>query len=418
MANPSSSQQTSQAPEGSTNLNFGRPMVAIPGPSIIPERVLSAMSRPMPDIYSGELVEISDEVFARLPSLARTTGKPFVVMSNGHGAWQMAIANTLARDDKVLVLESGRFAVVWGEMAAISGVKVEVLPGSDDRPVDPAALQARLADDPGHEIKAILTVQTDTATSVRNDIAALRNAIDEAGHPALFMVDCIASLGCEPFEMDVWGVDVTVAGSQKGLMVPPGLAFVWASEKAIEAYDRSDIHVGYLDWRKRLNATVHYELYSGTPPVSHLYGLREALAMIEEEGLEARWDRHAVLASAVWAAVDAWSGGGDGSAAGGGIALNIADPAFRSTAVTTIRTGDIDAAEVRRICADGAGLTLGLGIGDFAGRAFRIGHMGYLNPPMLLGTLGTVEAALLSMGTPIGGSGVAAAAAALSAHMD
>ncbi len=385
-------------------------MVAIPGPSIIPERVLSAMHRPMPDIYSGDLVTVSDEIFERLPDVARTTvGRPFVVIANGHGAWQMAISNTLARGDKVLALESGSFAVIWGEMAALSGVKVEVLPGADDLPVDPDAVRERLADDPGHEIRAVLAVQTDTATSVRNDIAAIRGALDDTGHPALFMVDCIASLGCEPYEMDAWGVDVTVAGSQKGLMVPPGLSFVWAGPKAIAAHERSDIRVGYLDWSSRLDATAHYQLYSGTPPVPHLYGLQEALTMIAEEGLESRWERHRLLAEAVWAAIEAWS-------SEGGIGFNIADPAARSTAVTTILTGDIDAEEVRRLCAESAGLTLGLGIGDFAGRAFRIGHMGYLNPPMLLGTLATIEAALVAMRAPMGESGVAAAAASLGAH--
>ncbi len=392
------------------SLNAGREMVAIPGPSVMPDRVMAAMQRPMPDIYSGELVEVSDEIFEQLPGLAKTTGHPFVIISNGHGAWQMAISNTLARGDKVLALESGRFAVVWGEMAEISGVKAEVLPGGDGRPVDPEALRARLADDPGHEIKAVLTVQTDTATSVRNDIPALRAAIDAGDHPALLMVDCIASLGCEPFHMDEWGVDITIAGSQKGLMVPPGLAFLWAGEKALAAYERSDIHVGYLDWQSRLNATHHYQLYCGTPPVSHLFGMREALAMIAEEGLEARWDRHRWQAEAIWAAVDAWS-------TDGGIGFNIADPAARSTAVTTITTGGIDATELRRICSDEAGLTLGLGIGDLPEQAFRIGHMGYLNPPMLLGTLGTIEAALHAMGAPVGGSGVAAAAASLSSHL-
>lgn len=394
----------------SIDLSIGRETIAIPGPSIVPERVLAAMNRSMPDIYSGELVELSETIFEKLPGLAKTTGAPFVVISNGHGAWQMAISNTLARGDKILALESGRFAVVWGEMAEVSGVKSEILPGSDSRPVDPEALRARLADDPGHEIKAVLTAQTDTATSVRNDIPAIRKAIDDAGHPALLMVDCIASLGCEPYFMDEWGVDVTIAGSQKGLMVPPGLAFLWASDKALAAYDRSDIHVGYLDWHSRLNATHFYQLYSGTPPVSHIFGMHEALAMIDEEGLESRWDRHRVLAEAVWAAVDAWS-------TVGGIGFNIADPAARSTAVTTVLTGDMDAEVLRELCQKKAGVTLGLGIGDIEGSAFRIGHMGYLNPPMLLGTLGTIEAALTAMGAPIGSSGVAAAAASLGRHL-
>ena len=395
-------------PDG-ISLDFGMETVAIPGPSIMPQRVLNAFSRPMPDIYAGNLLEVSDRVFERLPSLAKTAGEPFVIISNGHGAWQMAISNTLSRGDKVLVLESGRFAIVWGELAEVSGVKMEVLPGSDTQPVDPEALRARLADDPAHEIKAVLSVHTDTATSVRNDIPALRAAIDAAEHPALFMVDCIASMGCEPFEMDEWGVDVTIAAAQKGLMVPPGLAFLWANDKALAAYDSSDLHIGYMDWQARRNAEQIYQRYSGTPPVSHLFALDEALSMIDEEGLEARWDRHRALAGAVWAAVDAWS-------TEGGIGFNITDPERRSTAVTTVRTGSIDAEEIRRRCSEAANVTLGLGIGDMSGYAFRIGHMGYLNPPMLLGTLGTIEAALGAMGAPMGGSGVAAAAASLAPH--
>ena len=326
------------------DLNFGREVVAIPGPSIVPDRVLRAMHRSMPDIYTGDLVEVSDRIFAELPTLAGTTGEVFVTISNGHGGWQMAIANTMARGDKVLVLESGRFAVIWGEMAEMSGVEVEVLPGVDDAPIDPAAVQARLAADTDHEIRAVLCVQTDTATSVRNDIPAIRAAIDAAGHPALFMVDCIASFGCEPYEMDRYGVDLTVAASQKGLMVPPGLAFVWANDKALAAHARSDIRVGYLDWTSRREKEFHYQRYNGTPPVSHLYGLDEALDMIAEEGLAARWARHEAMAAAVWAAVDAWS-------TPDGIGLNIADPAHRSTAVTTILTGSIDAEEIRHRCA-------------------------------------------------------------------
>ena len=399
---------SSDHPAALGGLAHGLETVAIPGPSIVPERVRAAMNRPMPDIYAGDLVDASDAVFAGLPGLVRAPdSQPFVVIGNGHAAWQMAICNTLSRGDTVLTLESGRFAIAWGEQAAISGVKAEVLPGRVDGPVDPAALQARLAEDRGHEIAAVFVVQTDTATSVRNDIAALRAAIDAAEHPALLMVDCIASLGCEPYEMAEWGVDVTVAASQKGLMVPPGVGFVWAGPRALEAYHRADLRVGYLDWGPRIDPEIHYLLYAGTPPVSHLYGLREALTMIAEEGLEARWRRHERLAGAVWAAVDAWS-------TDGGLALNIPDPANRSIAVTTVLTGDIDAEEVRRRCKEGAGVTLGSAIGGL-GNHFRIGHMGHLNPPMLLGTLGTIEAALVSMGAPIGGSGVAAAAAHLGA---
>ncbi|MGI9613665.1 MAG: pyridoxal-phosphate-dependent aminotransferase family protein [Acidimicrobiales bacterium] len=385
------------------SLRYGRQMVATPGPSVIPDRVLAAMAKPMPNMYQGEILDITDRLLATLPTIARTTAPTFVVIANGHGAWQMAICNTLSRGDKILALESGRFAVFWGEMAAISGVEVEVLPGTDNDPVDPAAVQARLAADTDHEIKAIMVVQTDTATSVKNDLAAIRAAIDAANHPALYMADCIASLGCDRFEMDEWGIDVTVAGCQKGLMVPPGVSFVWASEKAMAAYESADLRTGYFDWDSRLNAEAHYQIFAGTPPIPHLYGLDEALSMIEEEGgIEAVWDRHQVLGDAVRAAVDTWSKPGF-------IESNIQIPAARSNAVTTVLTGSADAIELARICNDLAGLTLGIAIGEFAGRAVRIAHMGHLNPPMILGTLGTVEAALKAMDVPLGGSGVAAA---------
>jgi len=385
-------------------------MVAIPGPSIVPDRVLAAMHRPMPNIYEGELPDIAYEIIDELPSIARTDGRAFMVISNGHGAWQMAICNTLSRGDTVLVLESGRFATLWGEMAALSGVDTEVLPGTDRDPVDPEAVAERLTADTGREIDAVLMVQTDTSTSVRNDVAAVRAALDAADHPALLMVDCIASLGCEPFEMDAWGVDVTVAGSQKGLMMPPGLGFVWASDKALAAYEHADLRVGYLDWAPRLDPIAPYFLFSGTPPISHLYGLREALDMIAEEGLENVWRRHEILAAAVHAAVDAWS-------TPGGIDFNVIDPAARSNAVTTVLTGSIDPNELRRVAEDDAGLTLGIGVGQLTAPRFRIGHMGHLNPPMLLGTLGTIESVLVSMGADIGSSGVAAGSAVVGAAL-
>ncbi len=378
-------------------------MVATPGPSVIPDRVLAAMARPMPNMYEGEVVEITERLLADLPAIARTTATPFLLIANGHGAWQMAITNTLRRGDTVLALESGQFAVSWGRMAAVSGIELEVLPGSDRGPVDPAAVAERLGRDDGR-IAAVLVAQTDTATSVRNDIAAIRSAIDSVGHPALYLVDCIASLGCDPYEMDAWGVDVTVAGCQKGLMVPPGVSFVWAGEKAWAAHERSDLTIGYLDWGPRGNPSVYYEIFCGTPPISHLFALDEAMRMIAEEGgIEAVWARHQVLADAVRAAVDAW-------AHPDALSLNITDPAARSNAVTTVLTGDADSRELARFCDDAAGLTLGLGIGAFGGRAFRIGHMGHLNPPMILGTVGTIEAALRATGVPIAESGAAAAA--------
>ena len=392
------------------SLSYGRPMVSIPGPSVIPDRVLAAMHRPMPNIYEGDLIDVSFSVQDDLRKIARTEQPVFISVSNGHGAWEMAISNTLSRGDKILVLESGTFAVGWGEMAEVSGVKAEILSGSDPDPVNPAALEERLKADVSGEIAAVMVVQVDTATSVRNDIQAIRHAIDAADHPALLMVDCIASLGCEPYEHDEWGVDITVAATQKGLMVPPGLGFVFASEKALASHERADLRNGYFDWEPRTNPEQHYKIYCGTPPVQHLWAMREALDMLFEEGLENVWERHRVLAEAVRAAVEAWH-------SPNGLSFNIASPESRSNSVTTILTGDVNASELRRIAESNAGLTLGIGLDEFVDRAFRIGHMGHLNPPMILGTLGTIEATLTAMGAPMSKSGVAAAAAVIGAAL-
>lgn len=384
-------------------------MVAIPGPSIIPDRVLEAFSRPMPDLYDGPIVAEAAEVREQLPGIARTEGEAFIVIGNGHSAWQMATSNTLAAGDKVLVLEAGRFATVWGIYTAVSDVEVEVLEGDDHSPVDPDRVEQRLREDTGHEIKALLMVHVDTASSVRNDVPAIRRALDAAGHPALLMVDCIASMGCEEFLMDEWGVDIAVAGCQKGLMVPPGVAFVWASEKAGAAHERADRRVGYFDWVSRRDTSNMYSYYAGTPPIAHIRGLREAFAIIAEEGgLEAVWARHAVLADAVRAAVAAWS-------TPQGIGFQITDAAHRSNCVTTVRTGDFDPERLRATAENEAGLIVGLGIAGIHG--FRIAHMGHLNPPMILGTLGTLESVLLASGVPITSSGVAAAAAVIADNL-
>lgn len=384
-------------------LNRGRMLTAMPGPSVIPDRVLNAMHFAMPNIYDGDLVETSLSVFEELPAIARSTAHAFMAISNGHGAWEMALTNTLSRGNRVLVLESGRFAVGWGEQAKLLGAEVEVLNAPQRGAVDPGAVEERLRADSGHAIKAILVVQVDTASGVWNDIAAIRRAIDAAGHPALFMVDGIASLGCVEYRMDDWGVDVTVGGSQKGLMVPPGLGLVWANEKAMALHQNADMRTPYWDWTARQSDEAHYLRYCGTAPIQHIHAMRTALDMIAEEGLEAIWRRHTVFADAVRAAVDAWS-------APDGLEFNIIDPAHRSDSTTTILSGSIDSERLCEICEADAGLTLGIGLGDFAGRAFRIGHMGHMNPPMVLGTLATVEAALGAMTAPMGGSGAAAAA--------
>lgn len=394
----------------SRSLRHGRQMVAIPGPSVIPDKVLAAMHQPMPNIYEGELIDTSLSLFEDLPAVARTTSEAFVTVSNGHGGWDMALSNTLSRGDKVLVLQSGVFAPAWGAMAKTMGLDVELIPGTHRDPVDPNALEATLRSDTSQRIKAVLVVQVDTASSVLNDVAALRKAIDAAEHPALLMVDCIACLACDRFEMDAWGVDITVAGSQKGLMVPPGLGFVWASERALAAHDTADLRSGYWDWGTRRSEGPHYLRYCGTPPIQHIYALRVALDMLADEGMENVWWRHEVLAGAVRAAVKAWS-------APGGLELNIQAEGHQSNAVTTVLTNDIDMPTLRRLAEEQAGLVLGVPLAGFEGRAFRIGHMGHLNPPMLLGTLGTIESVLIQMNAPLGGSGVAAAAAHIGANL-
>jgi len=388
------------------SLTAGPEIVAIPGPSIIPERVLGAMHRAMPDIYAGDLTEVIDEVFDALPAIAGTTSRAFVPIGNGHAGWEMAIANTLSRGDRVLVLDCGRFAGLWGEMAEFNGLRVDTITAEWGSSVDPAAVEAHLRADTAHDIAAVLTVHVDTATSVRNDIPAIRAAIDAAGHPALFMVDCIASMACERFEMDAWGVDVTVAASQKGMMVPPGLALVWAGDRARQAHTTADLRTRYWDWTYRTEDGPYYLRFCGTPPVSHLFGMREALRMIAEEGLETRWQRHERLADTVRAAVTAWS-------TPGGLGFVARDAAHRSHSVTSITTGDIDAAEVMRICRESLGVTLGLGIGAADGASFRIGHMGHVSAATVLAVLGAIETALHRMDAPMGASGVGAATALL-----
>ena len=389
------------------NLSQGREIVAIPGPSIIPDRVLSAMHRAMPDIYEGDLTTVIDSVWAGLPEVVQTSGRVFVPIGNGHAAWEMALSNTLSRGDHVLVLNCGRFAAIWAEMAEFNGLNVEVMEAEEGFANEPSALEERLRADVDRKIAAVLTVHVDTATSVRNDVPALRQAIDAAGHPALFMVDCIASMGCERFEMDAWGVDVTIAASQKGMMTPPGLGLVWANEKALAAHESADLRTRYWDWTYRSEDGPYYLRFCGTPPVSHLFGLAEALAMMAEEGWEARWERHRVLADGVRAAVDAWS-------TPGGIGFIAQREDQRSDSVTSVTTGSIDALELRRLCRQQMGVTLGLGIGSDESASFRIGHMGHVNAPAILGVLGSIETALTSLGAPLGSSGVQAATAALS----
>jgi len=383
-------------------IETGRHFLAIPGPTVIPERVSRAMNRPMVNIYEGPLIELTHSLFPDLKKIAKTDGDCLMYICNGHGAWDAALFNTISPGDKVLVLESGRFAPGWGMLAEQMGAVVETIACPPRKGVDPATVEARLREDTAHEIKAILVVQIDTATGVWNDIEAIGKAIKAVNHPALYMVDCIACFGCVPFEMDAWGVDVTVAACQKGLMTPPGLGFVLANDKAMARRHENGCLSGYWDWLPRAKPDMYYKLFCGTAPVNHLFGLREALDMMAEEGLDAIYARHNRLARGVRAAVERWGESGP-------LELNITDRAARSDAVTTILTGDIDAQALRHLCEDELSVTLGLGIGlDFHG-AFRIGHMGHVNEPMILGVLGTVELALSKMQVPFTPGGVDAA---------
>ncbi|MCL4152473.1 UNVERIFIED_CONTAM: hypothetical protein GTU68_031779 [Idotea baltica] len=382
-------------------LRNGKEFLMIPGPTNVPEEVLRAMHRPAVDIYEGPLLATTDFCLSSLKRLFRTEGRTYIYAANGHGAWDAALCNTLKRGDKVLALESGRFALGWGEAASVAGLDVEILPGSWDRGVDPARLEERLRQDTGHEIAAILVVQVDTASGVWNDIAALRKAIDAAQHPALFMVDTIASLGCMPFEMDAWGVDVALTGSQKGLMCPPGLSFVAAGPKADKAHESATLRTNYTDWTFR-QGSEHYQKYCGTPPEHLLYAFQKALEMLFEEGLEQVWHRHALLAEATRHAVSVW-------AEAGAIDFNIADPHARSNSVTVLRFNEGDAAALRAFTREICGVTVGGTIGDLAGKGIRIAHMGHVNAVMLLGTLSAIELGFKKLDIPHGNGGVQAA---------
>lgn len=383
-------------------VSAGREFLAIPGPTNMPDEVLQAMHRPALDIYSNEMVALSDSLHTDLSRLFATKGKSYVYIANGHGAWEAAISNVLSRGDKVLVLESGRFALGWGNAAEAMGCNIEVLKGDWRRGVRPDEVEERLRRDIKHEIKAVLVVQVDTASSVYNDIAAIGQAIKAAGHPALYMVDVVASLGCMPFEMDAWGVDLAMSSSQKGLMSPPGLGFVAVGDRAREAHQRANLRTPYWDWTFR-DGPEHYQKYAGTAPVHLLFALRKALDILFSEGIEATFARHRLLAEAVRRAVGVWS---EGQALG----FNIEDPAERADTVTTVRvTEGTDLASLHRYCKQKCGVVLGVGIGELQNKAFRIAHMGHVNAPMVIGTLGVIEMALNALKIPHSKSGVDAA---------
>jgi alanine-glyoxylate transaminase/serine-glyoxylate transaminase/serine-pyruvate transaminase len=367
----------------------------------MPDEVLQAMHRPALDIYSSQMVELTESLLADLSKLFATKGKSYIYIANGHGAWEATLSNVLSRGDKMLVLESGRFAIGWGQAAKAMGAEVEVLKGDWRRAIRPAEVEARLKQDKDHSIKAIVAVQVDTASGAYNDIEAIGKAIKATGHPALFMVDTVASLGCMPFEMDKWGVDVAMSGSQKGLMTPPGLGFVAANERAQAVHKKAGLRTPYWDWTER-EGTEHYRKYAGTAPVHLLFALRKAIDMLKEEGLENAFRRHRLLGEAVRRAVAAWS---EGQVLG----FNIAEANERSNTVTTVTMKGHDPLALQRYCKEKCGVVLGTGIGDLSGQAFRIAHMGHVNAPMILGTLGVVEVGLNALGIPHGKGGTEAA---------
>jgi alanine-glyoxylate transaminase/serine-glyoxylate transaminase/serine-pyruvate transaminase len=377
----------------------GREFLAIPGPTTMPDEVLRAMHRPPLDIYSHEMVELTHGLLRDVGTMFATTGKTYIYIANGHGAWEATLTNVLSRGDKILVLESGRFAIGWGHAARAMGVDVEGLKGDWTRAIRPADVEARLRQDTNHEIKAVLAVQIDTASGAFNDIPAISKAIKAAGHPALFMVDAVASLGCMPFEMDAWGIDVAMSASQKGLMTPPGLGFVAANDRARAAHKSANLRTPYWDWTER-DGNEHYQKHSGTAPVHLMFAQRQALDMLFEEKLPNVFERHRLLAEAVRRAVAVWS---DGDV----LSFNITEPKERGNTVTTVKMSN--PTPLLTYCREKCGVILGVGIGDLQGKAFRIAHMGHVNAPMILGTLGVIEMGLQALGIPHGKGGVTAA---------
>jgi alanine-glyoxylate transaminase / serine-glyoxylate transaminase / serine-pyruvate transaminase len=379
----------------------GRPYLAIPGPSVMPDRVLAAMHRPSPNIYEGDLIDMVAGLWPDLQALAGTRHSVAAYIANGHGAWEAANTNLFSRGDKALVLATGVFGHGWAASARGLGVFVDVLDFGRSAAPDWARLADALRAEPNY--KAVLVTHVDTASTVKTDIAALRAVMDAVGHSALLAVDCVASMGCDAFLMDDLGVDVAIAASQKGMMTPPGMGFVWFSGKAAERCAASDLRTPYWNWTPRARPQEFWQYWYGTAPTHHLFALREALTMLlHEEGLPAAWARHARLARAVWAAVAGW---GSGNPA---IALNVADPAARGHAVTAVRFAPPDATRLRAWTEANGGVTLGIGLGmdtdqdPKATGALRIAHMGHVNAHMTLGALAVMQAGLHALGIPHG----------------
>jgi alanine-glyoxylate transaminase/serine-glyoxylate transaminase/serine-pyruvate transaminase len=362
------------------------------------------MDRPTIDHRGPEFARLAAGILEDLKPVFRTSGPVVIYPSSGTGAWEAALVNTLSPGDLVLMAETGHFATLWCDMARRLGLDVELLPGDWRHGVDPDQIGARLADDRGHRIKAVCVVHNETSTGVTSRVAEVRKAIDRAGHPALFMVDTISSLASIDYRQDEWGVDVTVGGSQKGLMLPPGLGFNALGGKAPAAAKNARLPKSYWDWQPMLSANAK-GVFPYTPATNLLYGLREALSMLQEQGLEQVFARHTRHAEATRRAVRAW-----------GLDLLCLDAREYSSSLTAVLVpATLDADALRAAVLERYDLSLGNGLGKLAGRVFRIGHLGDFNDLMLAGTLSGIEMGLRRVGFPAAASGVAAALDHLSA---
>ncbi|QKH38502.1 aminotransferase class V-fold PLP-dependent enzyme [Achromobacter pestifer] len=376
----------------------GRHFLQIPGPTNVPDRVLRAIDQPTIDHRGPEFGALGLAVLEGVKQVFQTQSPVVIFPSSGTGAWEAALVNTLSPGDCVLMVETGHFASLWRKLAGRLGLEVDFLEGDWRHPVDAAAIAARLAEDKGRKIKAVCVVHNETSTGVTSDIAAVRAAIDGAAHPALLMVDTISSLGSIDYRHDEWGVDVTVAGSQKGLMLPPGLAFNAVSARALAAADQARLPRSYWDWREMLTANAR-GYFPYTPSTNLLYGLYEALAMLREEGLPQVFARHQRHAQATRLALAGW-----------GLELLSLDPAAHSPALTAVIMPQGHGADAfRKLVLERFDMSLGQGLGKLSDRVFRIGHLGHFNDLTLCGTLAGVEMGLAAASVPHRAGGVQAA---------
>jgi alanine-glyoxylate transaminase / serine-glyoxylate transaminase / serine-pyruvate transaminase len=375
----------------------GRHFLQIPGPTNIPERVLRAIAQPVLDHRGPEFARLAGEVLERIKSVFKTSRPVLIFPASGTGAWESALVNTLSPGDSVLGFDSGQFALLWTGMARKLGLDVQTIDTDWRRAPSPEAIEQALRADRQHKIKAVLLVHNETANGCMSRVAEIRGAIDQAGHPALLFVDTISSLGSADFRMDEWGVDVAIGGSQKGLMLPAGLAFCGVSEKAVAAMNRARLPRCFWDWEPMLKNSGGNFPY--TPACNLFFGLRESLDLIEAEGLDNIFRRHARHAEATRRAMRAW-----------GLDIVCAEPLDYSQSITAAFLPEGHSADAfRKLTLDRFNMSLGAGLGRLADRAFRIGHLGDFNDLMLAGTLGGVEIALQAAKVPFKAGGVLAA---------